>query len=143
MATRHPEVTMEKTSPLTISRDDYDLKCATRQTFEILSDKWVPGLIYLLSRGPQRPGELLRRLEGLSKKMLTQTLRNLEQWGIVNRQVFDVIPPHVEYSLTPLGQAFVEPIALLHGWAQSHKTQVGAVYTQQQSARRAKAKHAP
>ncbi|MFY0662182.1 MAG: helix-turn-helix transcriptional regulator [Shimia sp.] len=130
---------MEKTSSFTISRDEYDLKCATRQTFEILSDKWVPGLIYLLSRGSHRPGELLRRLDGLSKKMLTQTLRNLEQWGVVHRQVFDVIPPHVEYSLTPLGQTFVEPIALLHGWAQSHKTEVGEVFALQQAARRAKA----
>ncbi|NKW91736.1 helix-turn-helix transcriptional regulator [Rhodobacteraceae bacterium R_SAG9] len=134
---------MEKTLPLTISRDDYDLKCATRQTFEILSDKWVPGLIYLLSRGPQRPGELLRRLDGLSKKMLTQTLRNLEQWGVVHRQVFDVIPPHVEYSLTPLGETFVEPIALLHGWAQAHRSEVADVFARQQSARKAKSRHAP
>ncbi len=118
-----------------ISKDDYDLKCPTRQLLELMSDKWVPGLIYTLSLGPQRPGALTRRLEGISKKMLTQTLRNLEDWGVVRREVHDVVPPHVEYSLTNLGETLVEPIALIHGWAQQNRTDIGRVFARRLEAR--------
>jgi len=118
-----------------ISKTEYDLKCPTRQLLELMSDKWVPGLIYTLSLGPQRPGALTRRLEGISKKMLTQTLRNLEDWGIVHRKIYEVIPPRVEYSLTKTGEKFVEPIALLHGWAKANKTDVAAVFGLRQKKR--------
>lgn len=119
-----------------ISKEDYDLKCPTRQLLELMSDKWVPGLIYTLSLGPQRPGALTRRLEGISKKMLTQTLRNLEDWGVVRREVHDVVPPHVEYSLTCLGETLVEPIALIHGWAQQNRADIGQVFERRLAARR-------
>lgn len=111
-----------------ISKTEYDLKCPTRQLLELMSDKWVPGLIYTLSHGPQRPGALTRKLQGISKKMLTQTLRNLEDWGVVHRKVFEVVPPRVEYSLTKTGESFVEPIALLHDWARANKADVAAVF---------------
>lgn len=126
---------MDISSLRPISKEDYDLKCATRQLFEILSEKWVPGLIYTLSLGPQRPGALTRRLEGISKKMLTQTLRNLEDWGVVQRTVYDVVPPHVEYALTPLGETLVKPIALIHGWAQDNKASIGEVFHERLEAR--------
>lgn len=119
-----------------ISKDEYDLKCPTRQLLELMSDKWVPGLIYTLSLGPQRPGALTRRLEGISKKMLTQTLRNLEDWGVVHREVHDVVPPHVEYSLTGLGEKLVEPIALIHVWAKENSADVAAVFERRLSAKR-------
>lgn len=106
----------------------FDLECPTRQTLEVLSHKWVPGLIYMLSSGPQRPGELSRQLEGISKKMLTQTLRNLEEWGLVVRVVHEVLPPRVEYSLTPLGRKFVEPLSILRGWAVANRADVSDVH---------------
>ncbi|KAE9631146.1 winged helix-turn-helix transcriptional regulator [Parasedimentitalea maritima] len=120
-----------------ISKEEYDLKCATRQLLELMSEKWVPGLIYTLSLGPQRPGALTRRLEGISKKMLTQTLRNLEDWGVVHRTVFEVVPPHVEYALTPLGEKMVEPIALIHGWAQENRENIAMVFTQRLASKQA------
>ena len=67
--------------------------------------------------------------------MLTQTLRNLEDWGVVHRQVYEVVPPHVEYSLTALGERLVEPIALIHGWAQENKAEVGTVFARRLEAR--------
>lgn len=118
-----------------ISKDDYDLKCPTRQLLELMSDKWVPGLIYTLSLGPQRPGALTRRLQGISKKMLTQTLRNLEDWGVVHREVYEVVPPRVEYSLTKLGEKLVEPVALLHGWAYANRDEVGIVFRRRLAAK--------
>jgi DNA-binding HxlR family transcriptional regulator len=119
---------MEKSGMKPISKEEYDLKCSTRQLFELMSEKWVPGLIYTLSLGPQRPGKLAGRLQGISKKMLTQTLRNLEDWGVVKRTVYDVVPPHVEYSLTSLGEKMVEPIALVHGWAQENREDIAKVF---------------
>ncbi len=118
-----------------ISKEEYDLKCSTRQLFELMSEKWVPGLIYTLSLGPQRPGKLAGRLQGISKKMLTQTLRNLEDWGVVKRTVYDVVPPHVEYSLTSLGEKMVEPIALIHGWAQQNREEIAKVFAKRQASK--------
>jgi len=63
-----------------------------------------------------RTGELERSLQGISKKMLIQTLRELEQRGLVLRQVYQVVPPKVEYSLTALGHRFAEPIEQMYQW---------------------------
>jgi DNA-binding HxlR family transcriptional regulator len=63
-----------------------------------------------------RTGELERSLQGISKKMLIQTLRELEQRGLVSRHVWQVVPPKVEYSLTPLGHTFAEPIEQMYEW---------------------------
>lgn len=74
-------------------------------------------VLYALSYGPTRTGQLERALPGISKKMLTQTLREVEKAGLVNREVFNVVPPKVEYSLSPLGKTFVEPLQALYDWA--------------------------
>lgn len=120
-----------------ITQDIYDKKCATRQLIEMMSEKWVPGLIYALSTGPQRPGVLAKRLEGISKKMLTQSLRNLEDWGVVERIVYDVVPPHVEYRLTTDGERFIEPLSLLHGWALENRDEIADVFQRRRDAKTA------
>ncbi|SDO45198.1 transcriptional regulator, HxlR family [Pseudomonas jinjuensis] len=74
-------------------------------------------VLYALSRGPLRTGQLERTLPGISKKMLTQTLREVENAGLVRREVFNVVPPKVEYSLTEFGETFVEPLHALYDWA--------------------------
>ncbi|MNP11004.1 putative HTH-type transcriptional regulator YybR [compost metagenome] len=74
-------------------------------------------VLYALSRGPLRTGQLERTLPGISKKMLTQTLREVENGGLVRREVFHIVPPKVEYSLTELGETFVEPLHELYNWA--------------------------
>ena len=70
--------------------------------------------------GHSRPGQLQRSIPGLSKKMMTQTLRELEEKGLINRQIHQIMPPNVEYSLTALGKVFVEPIEQLYLWGIDH-----------------------
>ena len=97
-----------------------DQNCESRQALARLADKWTCLVVYALLGGPRRHGELKRTIEGVSQKMLTQTLRSMEADGLVQRRVIDVIPPHVEYSLTPLGESLSEPLAAICRWAMDH-----------------------
>ncbi len=91
-----------------------------RQTLELVSDKWVTAIIYVLSQGKKRYGELHREIGSVSQRMLTRTLRDLERDGLVKRKVYPTNPPTVEYSLTPLGETLVEPLRLLCHWSINH-----------------------
>src|SRR5882762_7352324 len=99
----------------------------SRQVLDLIADKWTPIVLYILGQGTKRYSDLQRQLPGVSKKMLTQTLRRLEQDGLLTRKVFAVVPPRVEYNLTHLGQTFLEPVAALCAWANSHKAELNAV----------------
>ncbi|AMG56395.1 winged helix-turn-helix transcriptional regulator [Pantoea vagans] len=90
-----------------------------RRLLELFSVKWSTMVLHALYHWPKnraRTGELERSLQGISKKMLIQTLRELEQHGLVSRQVWQVVPPKVEYSLTALGHTFAEPIEQMYQW---------------------------
>ncbi|GAA0486846.1 MULTISPECIES: winged helix-turn-helix transcriptional regulator [Tatumella] len=90
-----------------------------RRLMDLFSVKWSSMVLHALWHWPQpaaRTGELQRSLQGISKKMLFQTLKELEVRGLIHRQVFEVIPPKVEYSLTPLGRTLAEPIEQLYLW---------------------------
>ncbi len=100
--------------------------CPSRQVLDLIADKWTAIIIYRLSKGTKRYSELQREIGGISQKMLTQTLRSLERDGIVNRMVYPVIPPMVEYSLTPLGETLIEPLCQLCKWAETHIPEVEA-----------------
>ncbi|MDF5706883.1 MAG: helix-turn-helix domain-containing protein [Nostoc sp. S4] len=91
-----------------------------RQTLELVSDKWVTAVVYVLSHGTKRYGELQREVGDVSQRMLTRTLRNLERDGLVKRKVYSTIPPTVEYSLTALGETLVEPLRSLCQWSIVH-----------------------
>jgi DNA-binding HxlR family transcriptional regulator len=97
-----------------------DQNCESRQALDRIADKWTCLIVYALLDGPRRHGELRRTIEGISQKMLTQTLRSMEADGLVERKVIDVIPPHVEYSLTPLGETLSEPLVAICRWAMDH-----------------------
>jgi DNA-binding HxlR family transcriptional regulator len=97
-----------------------DQKCESRQALDRLADKWTCLIVYALLNGPMRHGELKRTIQGISQKMLTQTLRSMEADGLVQRTVVDVIPPHVIYSLTPLGQTLSDPLVAICQWAMDH-----------------------
>ncbi|QHC35980.1 helix-turn-helix domain-containing protein [Komagataeibacter xylinus] len=92
--------------------------CAPRRLLRLFSGKWTTMIVHTLHLlgGASRPGRLQRAIPGLSKKMMTQTLRELEQMGLVARTVMQVMPPAVEYRLTPLGQHFVSPLEMLYRW---------------------------
>jgi DNA-binding HxlR family transcriptional regulator len=91
--------------------------CPTRQVVNRIGDRWSLLVLYALEGGILRFAELRRAVEGVTQKMLTQTLRLLERDGLVRREVFAAIPPHVEYSLTPLGRSLSVRIAGIREWA--------------------------
>ncbi len=91
--------------------------CPTRQVVNRIGDRWSLLVLYALEDGTLRFQQLRRAVEGVSQKMLTQTLRLLERDGLVRREIFASVPPHVEYSLTPLGHSLSGRIAAIREWA--------------------------
>ncbi|WP_224703560.1 winged helix-turn-helix transcriptional regulator [Devosia aquimaris] len=81
-----------------------------------ISGRWSLYVIMALMQGPQRFSQLRRQLQGISQKMLTQTLRELEEDGIVHRTVTPIIPPRVDYELTAMGRELQDPLAAIHAW---------------------------
>ncbi|WP_223199369.1 winged helix-turn-helix transcriptional regulator [Solihabitans fulvus] len=94
--------------------------------FDRIGDKWSVEVIYNLTEGTRRFTELRREIDGISQRMLTVTLRALERDGIVRRTVFPVVPPRVEYELTPLGETLRSLIGALVDWSTEHTADVDA-----------------
>ncbi|SHM24399.1 winged helix-turn-helix transcriptional regulator [Actinacidiphila paucisporea] len=92
--------------------------CPTRLAVEIIADKWAVLVLFGLSRQPRRHGEIIDLVGGISRKVLTQTLRRLQQYGLVERS--EEAPRRVEYSLTDLGRTLIEPIEVLTNWARDY-----------------------
>jgi DNA-binding HxlR family transcriptional regulator len=98
-----------------------------RAVSEILSrigDKWTVLVVELLGRGPTRFNELRRMVGGISQKMLTTTLRQLERDGMVTRTVYPTIPPRVDYELTELGRELLVPVRALGEWARANMERI-------------------
>ncbi len=95
-------------------------QCAARDVLDRVGDKWSVYVIFLLGNGPRRFTELRRSIEGISQRMLTVTLRNLERDGLVSRTVYPVVPPRVDYALTRLGRTLLDTIGALVAWAEEH-----------------------
>jgi DNA-binding HxlR family transcriptional regulator len=110
------------------SRDGrYDVMasaCPTRQVIGRVGDKWTLLVLYALGGGTRRFSQLRTEVEGISQKMLTQTLRALERDGLVDRHVYATIPPKVEYSLTLLGQSLGDVITTVRHWAYAHMDEI-------------------
>ena len=109
------------------AREDYDAfiaACPSRQLLDRLADKWVALTLAALADGEQRYSELSRTIAGVSQKMLTQTLRNLERDGIVLRSITPAVPVRVDYRLTPLGTSLLPVVAAIKDWAEQHMDQV-------------------
>jgi DNA-binding HxlR family transcriptional regulator len=85
-----------------------------------IADKWTVLVIGALEDGSRRFSEIQRAIDGISQKMLTQTLRSMEADGLVSRTVFDRVPPAVEYRLTPLGETLKDPLVAICRWAMEH-----------------------
>jgi DNA-binding HxlR family transcriptional regulator len=98
--------------------------CEVRQILDRIADKWSLLVIALLDRGTLRFGELRRQIDGISQRMLTLTLRQLERDGLVRRTVYAVVPPRVDYELTPLGQTLLETIQSLVSWSRDHRDEI-------------------
>ena len=104
--------------------DALNARCPSRGVIELLADKWTLLVIWSLGPGPMRFGELRRQIEGVTQKMLTQSLRSLERNGLVTRTVYATTPPSVEYALTPLGDNITSIAGQMCQWAEVHMGEV-------------------
>lgn len=93
---------------------------AIREVLSLVGDKWSVLVVGILSESPLRFNELLRRVDGISQRMLTRTLRGLERNGLISRKVEPTTPPSVEYALTKLGHTLLTPVGALIAWTQEH-----------------------
>jgi DNA-binding HxlR family transcriptional regulator len=100
--------------------------CEVRQILDRIADKWSLLVIALLDRRRLRFTELRREIDGVSQRMLTVTLRQLERDGLVRRTVHPVVPPRVDYELTPLGASLHETIQALVTWTETHQREIAA-----------------
>jgi DNA-binding HxlR family transcriptional regulator len=98
----------------------FDARCPSQDILALIGGKWSMLLLCILADGPVRSGELGRRAGGISQKMLTQTLRELERHGIVRRKDYSQVPPRVEYSLTPLGGSLSRLVRQIEEWVESN-----------------------
>ena len=98
--------------------------CPTRHVMETIGGKWSALLVHALADGPRRHGQLRTRIAGVSQKMLTQTLRELERDGLVTRTVTPSVPVRVDYALTPLGRTLVPVLGALKDWSETHIEEV-------------------
>lgn len=113
-------MTAKSTSARKAKIDPWRDDCPSREIIEIIAAKWVLLILPLLRDAPLRNGDLMRSVEGISQKMLTQTLRDLETRGLVYRREYREIPPRVEYSLSPLGQSLAQILSKLDEWVVRH-----------------------
>jgi DNA-binding HxlR family transcriptional regulator len=103
-----------------VKANPYNAACPSQDILALIGAKWSMLLLCILKDGPVRSGELARRAGGISQKMLTQTLRELERHGIVHREDFGEVPPRVEYSLTTLGRSLSALVLQIERWVVSN-----------------------
>ncbi|HET6815587.1 MAG TPA: helix-turn-helix domain-containing protein [Actinomycetota bacterium] len=102
----------------------YSARCPSRAALVLIADKWAVLVAGCLLDGPKRHSWLRHQIGGISGKMLTRTLRELERAGLVERRIFPEVPPRVEYSLSPFGSSLREPVAALTDWARANGARV-------------------
>lgn len=110
--------------------DPYAAGCPSRRLLDRIGDRWTVLVVGTLADGPRRFSEIRRAVEGVSQKMLTQTLRGLERDGLVTRTVYGEVPPRVEYELTTAGETLRVPLKALEQWSIEHFGRVAASWEQ-------------
>lgn len=108
----------------TPTRVELTQSCEIRDLLDRLGDKWSLLVVELLGEGTLRFSQLRREIDGISQRMLTLTLRRLERDGLVHRTVHAVVPPRVDYGLTPLGATLLDTIAPLVAWTREHREEI-------------------
>ncbi|MGL5548030.1 MAG: winged helix-turn-helix transcriptional regulator [Tannerellaceae bacterium] len=98
-----------------------DMSCGIRITMCLIGAKWKPCLIDMLRDGAMRPSEIHKNMPEATPRVLNQQLKELEEHGIVKKEIFPVLPPHSEYSLTELGRDLLPIIDMLDDWGESHR----------------------
>lgn len=105
----------------------FNASCPSQDILALIGGKWSMLLLCILADGPVRTGELARRAGGISQKMLTQTLRELERHGIVQRRDHGEVPPRVDYSLTPLGRSLSGLVRQIESWVETNYSRMTRV----------------
>lgn len=105
-----------------VAESDRRASCAVESTIQVIGGRWKVLILQELFSGVKRFAQLHRALNGITQKMLTQQLRELEQDGIIHREVYPEVPPKVEYSLTPLGQTLRPVLNVMHEWGIQYLT---------------------
>ena len=127
----------ERRSPLAEAMDRGELfaeACRSRDVLKHLTSRWGVLVLIALLDGTHRFSELRRRIGGVSERMLAQTLQWLEEDGIVDRVAYPVVPPHVEYSLTPLGQEAAGKVRELADWIELNLPRIEAIWAEKAAA---------
>ncbi len=120
----HRSPSVAPPAPRAPSAHDLALVAHIDEALAVLHGKWKVHLIFLMARGIRRHGKLLEHLPGVSKKVMTDSLRALEQSGLVERRIPSGVPWRVEYSLTQLGWTITEPLIALSDWGAAHVDEV-------------------
>eukprot|EP00873_Tetraselmis_striata_P031104 jgi/Tetstr1/451368/TSEL_038404.t1 len=107
--------------------------CPSREVLKHLTSRWGVLVLIALLDGTHRFSELRRKVGGVSERMLAQTLQWLEDDGMVDRRAYPVVPPHVEYSLTPLGREAAEKVSGLADWIETNMPRIGAVWEERRA----------
>jgi DNA-binding HxlR family transcriptional regulator len=110
--------------------------CRGREVLGRIGDKWSLYVIHLLGDGTKRFSELRRHIGGITPRMLTVTIRSLERDGLISRTVYPVVPPRVEYALTPLGESLLHAATILLLWADAHAADLSAARARYDEANR-------
>lgn len=100
--------------------DLFSCRCPSRDVLDMLAQKWSLLILHALVEGPMRTAELRRRIDGISEKMLIQTLRELERNGFIARQAYAEVPPRVDYRLTALGNSLSKVVRALDDWVEGN-----------------------
>jgi len=112
--------------PKDLTPNVFAAECPTRRVLDRVADKWAVLILILLADGTKRFNALKRMIGGVSQKMLSQTLKSLERYGLVSRKVIPTVPVTVEYSITPLGRTLHAAVDPLRIWAETHIAAVEA-----------------
>jgi DNA-binding HxlR family transcriptional regulator len=113
----------------TLPRPEETATCELRELLDRLGDKWSLLVVEMLGHGVLRFSELKRQIDGISQRMLTLTLRHLERDGLITRTVYPVVPPRVDYELTPLGHSLLDAVQPIVTWSRENRSAVAVART--------------
>ncbi len=129
MSQRNSDVPIQVSAPESCATDLLAEACTVRQVLDHVGGKWSVSILLAAIAGPVRFSQLERIVEGISRRMLTLTLRNLERDGLLIRTVYPTVPPKVEYTATEMARELGDSLAALVGWAERHRADIAAART--------------
>ncbi|MYS24421.1 transcriptional regulator, HxlR family [Streptomyces sp. DvalAA-14] len=114
----------QRNTDVSVRLAEHAVACPVREIIDRVGSKWSVQIILAVTKGPVRFTELERSIEGISRRMLTLTLRNLERDGLIIRTVYPTVPPKVEYTASQMTMELEEPLSALARWALRHREEV-------------------